>query len=104
MQEPIIIQCGNRRSVINGNTLQLQRLCNKRKPASIWPATEIEDESGRGKLLTMVKDSGLPTVICMTLNKPDGAPDLAAAGIGNTYWIENGVCRAVSAPAVKEAA
>lgn len=70
----------------------------------IIDGADILDQGGRGKLLTMVKDTGMPTVVCMTLNKPDAAPDLAAAGIGKTYWIENGVCRAVSAPAVKEAA
>ncbi len=69
----------------------------------IIDGADILDQGGRGKLLTMVKDAGMPTVICMTLNKPDGAPDLAAAGIGNTYWIENGVRSAGSAPAVKEA-
>ena len=71
----------------------------------IIDGADILDQGGRGKLLTMVKDTGLPTIICMTLNKPDAAPDLAAAGIGKTYWIENNTCHAVSsASAVKEAA
>lgn len=70
----------------------------------IIDGADILDQGGRGKLLAMVKDTGLPTIICMTLNKPDAAPDLAAAGIGETYWIENGACRAVSSMAAKEAA
>lgn len=30
------------------------------------------------------------SVVCMTVNKRDLVPDLAAAGVGLSYWIEGG--------------
>ena len=40
----------------------------------------------------MVLQAGLPTIICMTLNKPDMAPNLAQAGVGISYWVADGGC------------
>lgn len=56
---------------------------------------DILDQGGRGKLLQAVLKAGIPAVICMTLNKPDMAPNLAAAGAGATYWVEGNSCKPV---------
>lgn len=61
----------------------------------IIDGADILDNAGRAKLLSMVIASQIPTLICMTLGKPDKAPDLVAAGVGNTYWIDGGVCQPI---------
>jgi hypothetical protein len=64
---------------------------------------DILDQSGRGRLLQIVMKSGIPAIICMTLNKPDMAPNLASAGAGATYWVEGNTCKpvAIDNPSVK---
>lgn len=47
MIEPIIIQRGRRRSVINGNTLSLERMRTKRTATGVWPETVIIDNELR---------------------------------------------------------
>jgi AAA domain len=56
---------------------------------------DILDQPGRGKLLQVVMKAGIPAIICMTLNKPDMAPNLASAGAGATYWVEGNTCKPV---------
>jgi AAA domain len=56
---------------------------------------DILDQAGRGKLLKTVLQAGIPAVICMTLAKPDMAPNLAQAGVGATYWVEGNTCKPV---------
>lgn len=58
----------------------------------IIDGADILDRDGRSNLLNLMVGTGIPTVICMTLNRPDMAPDLAAAGVGATYWVANGTC------------
>lgn len=58
----------------------------------IIDGADILDKDGRSRLLNLVVGIGIPAVVCMTLNRPDMAPDLAAAGVGTTYWVENGTC------------
>lgn len=43
MIEPIIIQKGNRRAVINGNSVSLLRLRNKQTPTGVWKDTPVAD-------------------------------------------------------------
>ena len=61
----------------------------------IIDGADILDQGARGKLLPAVRNIGIPTIICMTLNKPDMAPNLAAAGAGFTYWVEGNTCKPV---------
>lgn len=63
---------------------------------------DILDKAGRTKLFTTIINAGMPALICMTLNTPDQAPNLANSGHGITYWLEKGQCRAIGAR--KEAA
>ncbi len=67
--------------------------CCMGKGLLIIDGADILDQGARGRLLKMVLNSGIPAIICMTLNKPDMAPDLSAAGAGVTYWVENGTCK-----------
>ena len=61
----------------------------------IIDGADILDQGGRGKLLQAVLKVGIPAIICMTLAKPEAAPNLAAVGAGVTYWIEGNTCRPV---------
>lgn len=70
----------------------------------IIDGADILDKPGRGRLLNMVMNTMIPTIICMTLNKPDMAPNLAQAGIGVTYWVENGTCQPVGGAVSERAA
>lgn len=58
----------------------------------IIDGADILDKDGRARLMNIVVGLGIPAVVCMTLNRPDMAPDLAAAGVGATYWVEKGTC------------
>ena len=65
---------------------------------------DLLDAAGRNglfSLLASVSDR-LRALVAMTMNKPDLVPDLAAAGMGAAYWIEDGRTEAVAK--LKEAA
>ena len=63
----------------------------------IIDGADILDQGGRNGLLKAVISTGIPAIICVTVNKPDQVPDLAAAGKGVTYWVEAGSCQPVAA-------
>ena len=69
----------------------------------IIDGADILDKAGRAKLLATVMASKIPAIICITLNNSASAPNLEAAGVGHTYWIDGGVCKQVS-PANERAA
>jgi hypothetical protein len=61
----------------------------------IIDGADILDQGARGRLLQAVRSIGIPTIICMTLNKPDMAPNLAAAGgwrhlLGGRQYLQAG--------------
>jgi hypothetical protein len=62
----------------------------------IIDGADILDKTGRMRLLNAVMRTQIRTIICMTLNKPEMAPNLAEAGVGITYWVENGTCRTLT--------
>jgi hypothetical protein len=62
----------------------------------IIDGADILDKPSRKNLLQMLMNCKMHAIICMTMNKPDGAPDLQKAGIGITYWVENGTCQPIS--------
>ena len=35
----------------------------------------------------------MPALVCMTLSRREQVPDLAAAELGTSYWIEGGVAQ-----------
>jgi hypothetical protein len=62
----------------------------------ILDGADIIEPAGRGKFLQLVQSIGIPAVVCMTLSSPEKAPDLAAAGVGATYWIADATCAQVT--------
>jgi hypothetical protein len=56
---------------------------------------DILDSAARNGLLSALEISTLPALVGMTINGARRAPDLAALGLGKTYWVENGRAEAV---------
>jgi hypothetical protein len=58
-------------------------------------AADILDRAGRNGLIKLLSATGIPAIVCMTV--ADAArtppPDLAAARLGHTYWIDAGIAR-----------
>lgn len=69
-------------------------------PLVIIDAADILDQRGRNGMFTMLRDAGMPAIVCMTFSakalKDRKIPDLAAAKLGRTYWIADGVARPIS--------
>jgi energy-coupling factor transporter ATP-binding protein EcfA2 len=52
---------------------------------------DMLDHVGRNGLFALLQHTGQKAVVAMMLLSRKAAPDLEAAGIGQTYWIENAV-------------
>lgn len=62
------------------------------------------DGRGRAGLVKMLRGSKVPAaLIGMTFDAPAKAPDLAKAGLGSVYWVENGIATPI-AEALEKAA
>lgn len=59
--------------------------------ALVIDAADILDRAGRNGLIKLLRHADLPALVCMTLPTPNEAPDLQAAGIGESFWIRDGV-------------
>lgn len=58
----------------------------------IMDGADILDREGRGQLVAgLVKAAGVPVLIGMTFSDRKLVPDLAAAGLGASYWVEDGM-------------
>lgn len=51
---------------------------------------DILDKGGRNGLFGMLSEAAIPALVTMTLSAPKLVPDLAAAGLGRSYWIADG--------------
>lgn len=60
--------------------------------------------SARKGLLLMLKSCGIPTVVGMMVPGPDKTPDLEKAGLGVTYWMEDGVAESHQSAASRKKA
>lgn len=59
--------------------------------AVVIDAADILDRDGRNQLLKVVRKAGIPALITMTMNAEADVPDLARAGIGRSYWIDDAI-------------
>jgi hypothetical protein len=79
------------------SVLQLSIARKDGSPISIFDGADILDQTGRNGLFNMlasIDDMGF--IVAMTVEKPDDVPNLADAGIGHTYWVQDGVARQVA--------
>lgn len=58
-------------------------------------AADVLDGPARGDLFELLRVGAIPAIVAMTLARREQAPDLAAAGMGRTYWIEGGITAAI---------
>ena len=77
-------------------TLQLAIASRDGSALVILDGADILDQPGRNGLFKALRSAKLPALVAMTANNPGKVPDLAAAGLGHSYWIEDGTTTAVS--------
>lgn len=65
---------------------------------------DVLDQKGRNGLMMALKKVGMQALVAMTVSSRDKVPDLAAAGLGRSYWIEDGKATPIAAAASQEAA
>jgi len=58
---------------------------------AVIDAADILDKGGRNGLFAAIKHSKLKALVCMTINTRADVPNLAAAGIGRSYWLADNV-------------
>lgn len=67
-------------------------------------AADILSGRGRNGLMALLAGLPIPVVVAMTYGVPDKVPNLAAAGIGSSYWIADGVAVPLETVTMKKAA
>ena len=60
--------------------------------AVILDEADILDTQGRNGLFSMLKESGMRALVCMTFSGRAKVPNLKLAKLGRSYWIELGIC------------
>lgn len=60
-------------------------------------AADILDRGGRNGLFKLLASSGMRALVCMTMNQAADVPDLAAAGLGQSYWLADNILAPVGA-------
>lgn len=74
--------------------------------AVIFDGADVLDADGRNGLFALLDEAGkqgIYSVVGMTLDRAQDAPDLAEAKMGQTYWVSDGIARTLAA-SVKKAA
>lgn len=59
----------------------------------IIDAADVLDREGREGLIGMLATAEMHALVCMTFSAPGIVPDLERAGLGRSYWVEDGLCR-----------
>ncbi|MBF0148196.1 MAG: AAA family ATPase, partial [Magnetococcales bacterium] len=77
-------------------TLQVALAGMDRSDALVIDRADVLDRPGRNGLIRMLCQTGIPSLVCMTITNPDKTPppDLASKGKGITYWITGGTATA----------
>jgi hypothetical protein len=59
----------------------------------VLDAADVLDGTTRSGLFDMLDEAGLPALVALTLSRPSQCPDLAEAGLGQSYWLSSGIAR-----------
>ncbi len=70
--------------------LQITVASHDQSSAVVIDAADILDGGGRNGLLKLLRNLGVPSLICMTFPKREQVPSLAALNLGASYWIDGG--------------
>ena len=72
-----------------------------KSPLIIFDGSDVLDAPGRNGLFAMMQScESLSFLVCMTVADRKKVPDLAAAGMGASYWIESGIAEPIGAETV----
>lgn len=63
----------------------------------IVDAADILDRGGRNGLFKLLSSTGMRALVCMTMNKAEDVPNLAAAGMGASYWLNESILAPIGA-------
>lgn len=63
----------------------------------IVDAADILDRLGRNGLFKLLAGTSMRALVCMTMNKVEDVPNLAAAGMGASYWLNDSVLSPITA-------
>jgi hypothetical protein len=64
----------------------------------VLDAADVLDGPTRSGLFDLLDEAGLPALVCLTLTRREQVPDLAADGLGISYWLESGVAQPLYEP------
>jgi hypothetical protein len=78
-------------------TLQIAMARHDGSTMVVLDGADILDTPGRNGLFGLLKETGIPALVCMTTVRGASVPDLTAAGLGATYVIENARVKPLSA-------
>ena len=85
--------------------LQLAIALYDKSPLVICDGADILDAAGRNGLFAMAQScESVSFLICMTMADRKKVPDLAEAGMGGSYWIEDGIAYPLGVQPEKEKA
>jgi hypothetical protein len=56
---------------------------------------DVLEVTERNHLFMMLQAAEVPALVAMTLNKREVLPDLGAAGLGGSWWMQAGVATRV---------
>ena len=57
----------------------------------VLDAADVLDGPTRGGLFDLLTQVGMPALVLLTLSRPSQCPDLAADGLGQSYWLSEGI-------------
>jgi hypothetical protein len=74
--------------------LQLATACIEGADLVVIDGADVLDAPTRSGLFAMLDAAGVTALVCMTLSRREQMPDLAASGLGASYWLAGGVVEA----------
>ena len=75
--------------------LQLAIALYDKSPLVIYDGADILDASGRNGLFQMMGSVDINFLVCMTVADRKKVPDLAAAGMGASFWVSQGIAEPI---------
>ena len=63
----------------------------------IVDAADILDRVGRNGLFKLLSGTGMRALVCMTMNAQADVPNLAGAGLGKSYWLNDSILAPIGA-------
>lgn len=75
--------------------VQVAMAAREKAAMIIVDGADILDKGGRNGLFRLLKSTGIPALVGMTINVETEVPNLAKAGYGRSYWISDAIAKAI---------